>query len=75
MGRCYAPLFNSRRFGRPDYAQLAAACPPEILSASEQRSEIGAFTGNLNPIRLENVRIKLLEFLPAGLAAVIIAET
>jgi len=75
VGRCFAPLFNSRRFGRPDYAQLAPQCPPEILAASEQRSEIGAFTGNLNPIRLENLRIKLQEFLPAGLAAVIIAET
>jgi hypothetical protein len=74
-GRCYAPLFNSRRFGRPDYGQLAQACPPEILSASEQRSEVGAFTGNLNPIRLENVRIKLQEFLPTSLVAVVVAET
>lgn len=73
--RCYAPLFNSRRFGRPDYVQLAAACPPEILTASEQHSEIGAFTGAFNTIRLANLRTKLQEFMPVGLAAVIIAET
>jgi hypothetical protein len=74
-GRCFGPVFNSRRFGRPDYAQLATACPPEILSASEQRSEIGAFTGALNPIRLNNLRLKLEEFMPVGLNPVIIAET
>ena len=74
-GRCFGPVFNSRRFGRPDFAQLATACPPEILSASEQRSEIGAFTGALNPIRLHNLRTKLEEFMPVGLNPVIIAET
>jgi hypothetical protein len=73
--RCVAPVFNSRRFGRPDYAQLAATCPPEILSASEQESEIGAFAGALNPIRLANLRTKLQEFMPVGLVAVIVAET
>jgi hypothetical protein len=74
-GRCFGPVFNSRRFGRPDYGQLATACPLEILSASQQRSEIGAFTGALNPVRLNNLRIKLEEFMPVGLNPVIIAET
>ena len=74
-GSCSRPVFNSRRFGRPDYGQLATACPPEILSASEQQSEIGAFAGALNPVRLNNLRIKLEEFMPVGLNPVIIAET
>ncbi len=73
--RCLAPRFNSRRFGRPDYVQLAAAGPPEILSASEARAEIGAFASALNPIRLSNLEIKLREFMPVGLLAVIVAET
>lgn len=73
--RCLPPSFNSRRFGRPDYAQLAAACPPEILAASEERAEVGAFAGALNPIRLANLEIKLAEFLPVGLSSVITAET
>jgi len=73
--RCFAPLFNSLRFGRPDYVQLAAACPPEILNASEARAEVGAFASMLNPIRLNNLVIKLQEFMPVSLSAVIIAET
>ncbi len=74
-GRCLAPLFNSRTFGRPDYAQLAAACPQEILTASEAGAEVGAFANALNTLRLGNLEIKLQEFLPVGLAALVIAET
>jgi hypothetical protein len=74
-GRCLAPLFNSRRFGRPDYAKLAAAGPPELLAASEEGSEIGAFTGARNTLRLANLETKLQVFLPVGLSAVVIAET
>jgi hypothetical protein len=73
--RCLAPTFNSRRFGRPDYVQLAAATPAQILSASEQHSEIGAFAGSLNTVRLGNLRTKLKEFIPVSLQPVIIAET
>jgi hypothetical protein len=68
-------LFNSRRFGRPDYVQLAVGTPAQILSASEQHSEIGAFAGALNTIRLGNLRAKLNEFMPVGLQPVIISET
>jgi len=73
--RALPPRFNSRRFGRPDYLQLAASCPPEIPSASEVHAEIGAFASALNPIRLNNLQIKLREYMPAGLVAVIIGET
>jgi hypothetical protein len=74
-GRCVAPVFNSRRFGQPDYAQLSMGTPAQILSASEQHSEIGAFAGALNTVRLGNLRVKLMEFVPVGLEPVIIAET
>jgi hypothetical protein len=73
--RCLAPLFNSRHFGRPDYCQLAAGCPPEILTASEAGAEVGAFASFLNTLRLDNLDIKLQEFLPVGLTALVIAET
>jgi hypothetical protein len=73
--RCLPPLFNSRRLGRPDYAQLATACPPEILTASEGRAEVGAFASALNAVRLDNLRIKLQEFMPVGLTPILIAET
>jgi hypothetical protein len=67
--------FVSLQFGRPGYAQLAAGCPPEILAASEDGSEVGAFTLSKNPTRLGNLRIKVQEFLPVGLSVQIIALT
>jgi len=72
--RCVAPVFNSKRFGRPDYAQLASACPNVILTAGEDQGEIGIFAGTQNTIRLRNLKIKLQEFMPVGLAPVIVAE-
>jgi hypothetical protein len=68
------PSFNSRRFGRPDYAQLAASCPNSILTAAEDQGEIGVFASTRNTIRLRNLSIKLQEFMPVGLSPVIIAE-
>ncbi len=73
--RCFAPAFNSRLFGRPTYAQLARGCPDEILSASENGAEVGAFAGTQNTIRLRNLTTKLQEFMPVGLSGVIVAET
>jgi len=72
---CAVPVFNSRRFGRPDYAQLASACPAEILTAGESGAEVGAFAARLNTIRFNNLQTKLREFLPVGLSAVVVAET
>jgi hypothetical protein len=74
-GRCLAPMFSSRRFGRPDYAQFAVTMPTQIVSGSESHSEMGAFAGGLNTVRLANLRTKLTEFMPVGLESVIIAET
>jgi hypothetical protein len=41
VARCLAPVFNSRRFGRPDYLQIAATCPAPILTGSESGAEVG----------------------------------
>jgi hypothetical protein len=73
--RCVSPLFKSRKFGRPDYAQLAAACPNVILTAGEDQGEVGVFAGTQNTIRLKNLKIKLQEFMPVGLSPVIVAES
>ena len=75
LTRFSVPVFNSRRFGRPDYAQLAAACPVEIMTGSESGAEVGAFATTLNTIRLGNLQTKLREFMPVGLLAVVVAET
>jgi hypothetical protein len=73
--RCLPAQFNSLRFGRPDYAQLGAMRQPEILSASEAGAEVGAFASELNQIRLANLQVKLREFMPVSLTAVVVAET
>jgi hypothetical protein len=73
--RCLAPVFNSRRFGRPDYLQLAATCPAPIRTGSESGAEVGAFAALRHAVRLRNLETKLREFLPVGLTATVIAET
>ena len=54
---------------------MAAACPPEILSGSESGAEMGAFAGAQNTIRLNNLNLKLQEFMPVGLSALVLADT
>jgi len=73
--RCQAPLFASRRWGRPDYLMIAPGGPVALQRASEQGAEVGAFASALNTIRLNNLAIKLREFMPVSLSAVVIAET
>jgi hypothetical protein len=73
--RCLPALFNSRIFGRPEYAQLASNCPREILTAGETGSEVGAFAGRQNTTRRLNLQAKLREFMPVGLTAVVVAES
>jgi hypothetical protein len=73
--RCVVPLFKSRRFGRPDYAQLMTTCADVILTAGEDHGEVGVFAGTQNTIRLKNLMIKLQEFMPVGLSPVIVAES
>jgi hypothetical protein len=64
--RCLAPAFNSRIFGRPGYAQLGSACAGEILKASENGAEVGAFAAGQNTIRVGNLKTKLRENMPVG---------
>lgn len=73
--RCLAPVFNARRFGRPDYAQLAVGCPSAILRGGEEGAEVGAFARALAGLRLDNLLAKLQEFMPVGLTAAVVAET
>lgn len=76
----YAPgipnhFFVSRRFGDPGYAQLSDSAPQELVRGAENRSEIGAFSSLLNPIKLEDLKAKVSEFMPFGLIAQFINET
>lgn len=68
-------LFISRRFGDPGYCQLSEAAPVELKRGAENGSEIGAFSHQLNPIKLDSLRAKVEEFMPFGLLPVFVYET
>lgn len=60
------PHFNSKRYGRPDYCQLADDCAEEISRGADDESEMGAFHDLYQPQRLANLRARLDEYTPAG---------
>jgi hypothetical protein len=68
-------FFVSRRCGDPGYAQLSETAPESIVRGAENRSEIGAFNSLLSPIKLEDLKAKVNEFMPFGLIAQYINET
>lgn len=62
-------IFNSTRFGDPQYGQLSVVAPDTIAKGAENGSEMGVFSFLLNPIRLASVRAKVNEFGPVGVLA------
>ena len=68
-------FFVSRRFGDPGYAQLSETAPEAIVRGAENRSEIGAFSSLITPIKLDDLKAKVNEFMPFGLIAQYINET
>ena len=64
-----APIFTSLRYGDPGYCQLARHTPDEIRRGAEDESEMGVFSSLQQPQREENLRIRLDEYLRAGLEA------
>ena len=80
------PLFTSRAFGHPGYAQLQLGADASILSHSgggiatilagaEDGSEMGVFASEKNSIKERSLRIKYEEYMPLGLVPVIIYVT
>jgi hypothetical protein len=70
-----APEFNSTRYGRSTYCQLASSCAVEITAGAEDESEMGAFHDLFQPQRAANLRTRLTEYSPAGVNAGIIFAT
>jgi hypothetical protein len=70
-----APVFNSTRYGAPDYAQLSLRCPKAISAGASDQSEMGAFHDLYQPQRTALLRARLDESVPAGMEAGIIFET
>ena len=77
-----APLFESRDFGQPDYARPVSTVDQAIVSGTNtisaggpQGSELGAYAGELAPIKERSLRIKYDEFMPIGLSPVVVYVT
>jgi hypothetical protein len=68
-------FFVSQRLGDPGYAQLSETAPDTIIRGAENRSEIGAFSSLLSPIKMDDLKAKVNEFIPFGLIAQYINET
>jgi hypothetical protein len=66
------PRFNSTRYSRPEYCQLADDCAPEISRGADDESEMGVFHDLYQPQRMANLRARLDEYSPAGMDAAII---
>ena len=69
------PRFTSRCYGQPGYGQLAGDVAVELTTGAENEAEMGAFNGLMQAQRVANLRIRLDEYLPAGLEAGFIYET
>jgi hypothetical protein len=70
-----AQLFTSRRFGDAGYGQLSETAPAAVARGAENGSEMGAFAGLLNPVKLDSLQAKVLEHLPFGLIPIYVMET
>ncbi len=79
-----SPLFTSRDFGQPGYAQLLENVDNAILSGAQgatisqgatDGSEMGAFASQQNPIKERSLLIKYQEYMPLGLNPVLIHVT
>jgi hypothetical protein len=68
-------LFASRAFGQPSYAQLLASANPGVRRGAEDGSELGAFWREKHPIKERSLLIKYQEYMPIGLAPVLIYVT
>lgn len=68
-------VFTSGQFGGPGYAQLSSTAPVELQRGAENGSEIGAFNRLLNPIRFDDLQVKVSEYMPFGLIPIFIFET
>jgi hypothetical protein len=69
------PRFTSRQYGQPGYGQLTADTAMELRTGGTAEAEMGAFNRVQEPQRVANLRIRLEEYLPAGLEPGLIFAT
>jgi hypothetical protein len=79
-----APLFTSRAFGEPGYAQLLESADREIVAGAsdvtitagaETGSEMGAYSSQLAPIKERGLLVKFDEYMSLGLTPVVVHVT
>ena len=79
-----SPAFTSRFFGDPAYTQLAldclnlavpGACSGSAIALGENGQEMGVWSSLGNVRRLNHLRLRLDEYLPAGLIPVFVFES
>jgi hypothetical protein len=70
-----APSFLTLRYGRPHYARLASRAPEEIRRGADDEGEMGAYHALHEPQRETNLRVRLTEYLRAGLEAGVFYES
>ena len=76
-----AAIFTSDSYGQPGYAQLLETADSvveggaSIAAGAENRSEMGAFCADLNPVKEQGLLIKYAEYMPLGLVPVIVHVT
>jgi len=61
------PIFFSLRYGAPGYAKLLASTPDAIRRGASDGGEMGAFHFLLAPLRENDLRIRMQEYLPVGM--------
>ena len=69
------PLFESLRYGDPGYAKLVASTDDSVRRGADDGGEMGAFHLVLAPQRETDLRVRLQEYIPAGLEFGIFYET
>jgi hypothetical protein len=68
-------LFTSTRYGDAGYGQLSDAAPAAIVRGAENGAEMGAFSGEINPIKQDSLVTKVEEYMPFGLLPFVVHET
>ena len=69
------PIFYSLGYGAPDYAKLSPFTDKFIRQGADDGGEMGAFHFVLAPLRENDLRIRLQEYLPVGMEFGIFYQT
>jgi hypothetical protein len=61
------PLFFSLQYGDPGYSKLLTSPPDAVRRGADDGGEMGAFHFVLAPLREDDLRVRLQEYVPVGM--------